>query len=99
MSNNFFHIDNPKDRLERLDMLASTNDYLLFILSFLMISRNFKNWNYFRGIVCFSMLYVLLSSVIGDVKIIYLTGLIGFIIWFWFDFFTGKYALNFCKFH
>lgn len=85
-----FEICNPKGRLERLDMLASSDNIWLITVSFLLKTKNSKYWIYFRRTIMISLTYVLLSSFLNDLTIIFLTGFTGFIIWFWFDFFTEK---------
>ena len=64
MANNLnFQFYNPKVRLERLDMLTSSEDYLYVTISFLPSTGNLKIWNCLRDNVCFSLFYVLLSKV------------------------------------
>jgi len=61
MNDNSFQINSPILRLQRLDMLASLENYSFIKINSLSKSRNFKNWFDFRYNLIYSLFYGLLS--------------------------------------
>ena len=57
MNDNSFLINSPILRLQRLDMLASLENYLFIKINSLSKSGIFKNWIDFRNNLVFSLFY------------------------------------------
>jgi len=64
MNNLSLENNSPYLRLKRLDMFASFENYLFIKANDLGKSKSFKNWREVGNILIFSLLYVLIESVL-----------------------------------